>query len=84
MARRRMGVWIWQEIFYKHRAGRFYFFSEKNPTTVIAPGREFHLLAENQLEERLMATPAVTGDAFLLRSKTHLYRLEEKKGTGIR
>ena len=42
-----------------------------------APGREFHRLAENQLDERLMATPAVTGNALILRSKTHLYRLEE-------
>jgi outer membrane protein assembly factor BamB len=59
-------------------AGRIYFFSEKNLTTVIEPGREFKVLAENQLEERVMATPAVTGDAFILRSKTHLYRLEDR------
>jgi outer membrane protein assembly factor BamB len=58
-------------------AGRIYFFSEKNLTTVIAPGREFHVLAESQLDDRLMATPAVVGDALILRSKTHLYRLEE-------
>ena len=43
-------------------AGRIYFFSEKNLTTVIEPGREFKVLAENQLEERVMATPAVTGE----------------------
>ena len=58
-------------------AGRIYFFSEKNLTTVMAPGREFKVLAENQLDDRVMATPAVTGDAFILRSKTHLYRLED-------
>ena len=58
-------------------AGRLYFFSEKNLTTVIAPGREFKVLAENQLLERVMATPAVTGAALILRSKTHLYRLED-------
>jgi outer membrane protein assembly factor BamB len=61
-------------------AGRIYFFSEKNLTTVIEPKREFHVLAENQLEDRLMATPAVNGNAFILRSKTHLYRLEENTG----
>jgi outer membrane protein assembly factor BamB len=59
-------------------SGRIYFFNEKNLTTVIAPGREFKVLAENQLEERVMATPAVTGDALILRSKTHLYRLEDR------
>ena len=59
-------------------AGRIYFFSEKNLTTVIAPGREIKVLAQNQLEERVMATPAVTGEAIILRSKTHLYRLEDR------
>jgi outer membrane protein assembly factor BamB len=59
-------------------AGRIYFFSEKNLTSVIEPGRKFKVLAQNQLEERVMATPAVTGDALILRSKTHLYRLEDQ------
>jgi outer membrane protein assembly factor BamB len=67
-----------------YAAGRIYFFSEKNLTTVIAPGRELRVLAENQLEGPLMATPAVTGDAFILRSQTHLYRLEERSGAATR
>lgn len=58
-------------------AGRIYLISEKNLTTVIQPGREFKVLAENQLEERVMATPAVAGAAIILRSKTRLYRLED-------
>jgi outer membrane protein assembly factor BamB len=61
-----------------YAGGRIYLFSEKNLTTVIAPGREFRLLAENCLDNRLMATPAVLGDAFILRTKTHLYRLEAR------
>jgi len=61
-----------------YAAGRIYLFSEKNLTTVIAPGREFRVLAENQLDEKVMATPAVIGNAFILRSKTHLYRIEEQ------
>jgi outer membrane protein assembly factor BamB len=61
-----------------YAAGRIYFFSEKNLTTVIEPGHEFKVLAENQLEQRVMASPAVTGDAIILRSKTHLYRLEDR------
>jgi outer membrane protein assembly factor BamB len=59
-------------------AGRIYFFSEKNLTTVIEPGRAFKVLAENQLEERVMSTPAVAGETIILRSKTHLYRLEDR------
>ena len=60
-------------------AGRIYFFSEKNLSTVIEPGREFKVLAENQLEERVMATPAVTRDDIILRSKTHLYCLRDQR-----
>jgi outer membrane protein assembly factor BamB len=65
-----------------YAAGRIYLFSEKNLTTVIAPGREFRVLAESQLDEKVMATPAVIGNAFILRSKTHLYRIEEKPAAG--
>ena len=79
------GERVWRErLKGKHSAspiygsGRIYFFNEKNLASVIEPGRQFKVLAENQLEERVMATPAVTGDAFILRSKTHLYRLEER------
>jgi outer membrane protein assembly factor BamB len=79
----RSGELVWRErLKGKHSAsaiygaGRIYFFSEKNVTTVIQPGREFKLLAENQLADRVMATPAVTGEAFIFRTKTHLYRLE--------
>jgi len=75
---------VWRErLKGKHSAspiyagGRLYFFSEKNLTTVLAPGREFQVLAENQLDDRVMASVAVTGNAFILRSRSHLYRLEE-------
>jgi outer membrane protein assembly factor BamB len=57
-------------------AGRIYFFSEKNATSVLQPGRQFRVLAENSLDGRVMATPAVTGNAFILRTSSHLYRLE--------
>ena len=79
------GNQVWRErLKGKHSAspiyagGLIYFFSEKNLTTVIAPGREFRVVAENQLEDRLMATPAVVANAIILRSKTHLYRLEDR------
>ncbi|MCX6922611.1 MAG: PQQ-binding-like beta-propeller repeat protein [Verrucomicrobia bacterium] len=85
------GNLVWRERFKgKHSAspiyaaGRIYFFSEKNLTTVLAPGREFRVLAENQLEDRVMASPAITGDALILRSKTHLYRLEDTTAAGNR
>jgi outer membrane protein assembly factor BamB len=58
--------------------GRIYFFSEKGTSAVIQPGREFKLLAENELGDGFMASPAVSGNALFLRSKSHLYRVENK------
>jgi outer membrane protein assembly factor BamB len=56
--------------------GRLYFVNENGQCTVIAAGREFKVLAENKLESGFMASPAVAGKALFLRSKTHLYRIE--------
>jgi hypothetical protein len=44
---------------------------------VVALAPEFKLLAENQFPDGFMASPAVSGKALYLRSKTHLYRVEE-------
>jgi outer membrane protein assembly factor BamB len=57
--------------------GRVYFFSEDGRTTVIEAGREFKVLAENDLGDGFMASPAVDGDALILRSRSHLYRIQE-------
>ncbi len=58
------------------RRARIYFFSEDGKTTVIEAGRAFKVLAENQLGDGFMASPAVDGNALILRSRTHLYRIE--------
>lgn len=57
--------------------GRIYFFNEEGKATVIATGREYKILAENTMGDGFMATPAVAGKALFLRSRTHLYRVEE-------
>ena len=57
--------------------GRIYVFSEEGKTTALATGREFKVLAENKLEDGFMASPAIAGKAFFLRTRTSLYRLEE-------
>ncbi|MDB6153193.1 MAG: outer rane biosis protein BamB [Chthoniobacteraceae bacterium] len=57
--------------------GRIYVSSEEGKVAVLAPGREFKLLAENKFGSGFMASPAVSGKALILRSKTHLYRVEE-------
>ena len=40
-------------------------------------GREFKVLAENQLDNGFMASPAVVGDALIVRTSTDLYRIEQ-------
>jgi outer membrane protein assembly factor BamB len=57
--------------------GRIYLFSEAGLTTVIEPARSFKLLAENQLDDGFMASPAISGRSFILRTRTHLYRIEQ-------
>ena len=60
-------------------ARRIYLFSEDGKTTVIDAGRAFKVLGESQIGDGFMASPAVDGDAFILRSRTHLYRIEEPR-----
>ena len=62
--------------------GHVYFFSEDGRTTVIKPGREYEEVASNQLGDPkeatsgFMASPAVAGDSLILRSRSHLYRIQ--------
>lgn len=58
-------------------AGRIYFFNEDGKATVIDAGRTFKVLSENLLDEGFMASPAIVGNALILRTRTHLYRIEE-------
>jgi outer membrane protein assembly factor BamB len=53
--------------------GKIYFSGKKGIVSVIAAAREFKLLAENRLEASFIASPAIAGDAIILRSLTHLY-----------
>ncbi len=57
--------------------GKIYFCNEEGKTTVVAAGREFKRFAENKLDSGFMASPAVTGNALILRTKTDLYRIGE-------
>ena len=59
--------------------GRLYVCSMQGTTTVLRAGRTFEVLATNDLDEGFMASPAVAGTALILRTKTHLYRIEESQ-----
>jgi outer membrane protein assembly factor BamB len=57
---------IWAE-------GRIYFLSEKGKTTVIQAGPEFKVLAQNELNEKCCASPAVSHKQLFIRSEHNLY-----------
>ena len=59
-------------------AGRVYFFAEDGSATVTATGRDYKVLATNKLADGFMASPAVTGDSLILRTKTHVYRVTKR------
>ena len=61
-----------------HAEKRIYISSKQGKTTIVKPGRTFHVVAVNELDGFLGASPAVAGKSLLLRTKTHLYRVEER------
>ncbi|NQT51577.1 PQQ-like beta-propeller repeat protein [bacterium] len=60
--------------------GRIYFFDHRSKCTVIRPGRTFEQLAVNNLADGCMASPAVAGHALYIRTRSALYRIEERAG----
>lgn len=58
--------------------GHLYFADEEGKTYVVKPGPDLEIIATNQLAEGCMASPALDGKAIYLRTKTHLYRIENK------
>jgi outer membrane protein assembly factor BamB len=56
--------------------GHLYFFSQQGKTTIIKPGRTYERVGTNELDSGFMASPAVSGSALFLRTKTHLYRVQ--------
>ncbi len=77
------------DLLYKQRLGgnfsasptlardRIYFTSESGVTTVIKTGTAFEKIAENDLQERTLASMAIAGDAIIMRTAKALYRIEE-------
>ena len=44
---------------------------------MIAAGRQYKELAVNKLDDGCLASPAIAGKAIFVRTKTHVYRVEE-------
>jgi sugar lactone lactonase YvrE/enterochelin esterase-like enzyme len=60
-----------------HADGRIYVGSREGKTYVLRPGRKAELLATNELDGAIFATPAAVGRAVFLRTDTALYRIEK-------
>jgi outer membrane protein assembly factor BamB len=56
-------------------AGRIYFTSEDGQVIVVRAGPKFEVVATNDMREVCMATPALSGDLLIVRTKSHLYAL---------
>jgi outer membrane protein assembly factor BamB len=55
---------------------RIYFVDVEGVTIVLEAGDEYREVAQNDLGELMLASPAVQGDAMFLRTETKLYRIE--------
>lgn len=53
--------------------GKIYFLSEQGRTTIIEAGREFKVVAQNELQEKCCASPAVSQNHIFIRSEDALY-----------
>jgi outer membrane protein assembly factor BamB len=57
--------------------GKIHFFDEFGQVTIIKPARQFQQIAQFKMGDGFMASPAVSGKALYLRTRTHLYRVEQ-------
>jgi outer membrane protein assembly factor BamB len=74
------GKTVWQErLGGKYSAspilanGLLYFVSENGNIHVVRPGAEFDLVSQSKLGDGFMASPAVSGNRLIVRSKSNLY-----------
>jgi outer membrane protein assembly factor BamB len=58
--------------------GKLYFCNEDGLTTVLAAGPKFKKLEENELDDGVMASPAVVEHSIVIRTKSNLYRIGAK------
>jgi len=76
------GAQVWQHRFGGNFSaspiaadGKIYFTSREGVTTVIRPGRPYDELARNQLFGQTLASPAICGNALIIRADRILYCL---------
>ncbi len=55
--------------------GRIYVSDNTGTTFVVQAGRQYRLLATNELDERITASPAISGNELIYRTDSHLFCL---------
>lgn len=61
-----------------YAAGCVYFLDQDGQATVVEAGRTYKAIAVNRLDDGFMASPAASGGSLYLRTKSALYRIEDK------
>ena len=64
--------------------GRLYIASEDGDVFVARAGREYVEIAHNQIDEVIMATPAISDGLIVIRTMGHVYGFGEKADPGRR
>ncbi len=57
--------------------GKIFAIDEEGTTFVVAAADEFELVALNELDEMVLATPAIAGDRLLIRTRSRLYSIRD-------
>jgi len=58
--------------------GNVWFFSTKGEVLTLKAGRNYEVVAQNQMDSGIWATPAVLRNSMILRTQKYLYRIEGK------
>lgn len=58
--------------------GLIYCWSQDGTVQVFKAARELEVVAENKFDEGFTASPAVAGKSLIVRTKSHLYRIEKR------
>ncbi|MFZ0281631.1 MAG: PQQ-binding-like beta-propeller repeat protein, partial [Bacteroidales bacterium] len=58
-----------------YAGGNIWFFSIKGEVLAIKPGRNFELIARNQMDSGIWATPPILRNSVILRTEKYLYRI---------
>jgi outer membrane protein assembly factor BamB len=59
--------------------GKIYLTTLDGLTTIFKADKKFEVLAENKLEGKFIARPVVSENSLIMRSDTHIYRIENSK-----